>query len=58
VGIGFVKCYIDDIIFLNLTLGDHMHHLQEVFIRFKEHNFTLHLGNVSLFIFKWNTWVT
>jgi hypothetical protein len=34
-GIGFAKCYIDDIIVSNLTLGDHMHHLREVFEKFK-----------------------
>jgi len=27
VGLGFAKCYIDDIIIFSLTLGDHMHHL-------------------------------
>ncbi len=26
-GFGFAKCYIDDIIVFNLTLGDHIHHL-------------------------------
>ncbi len=36
---GFINCYIDDIIIFSLTLGDHMHHLQEVFGRLKEHNF-------------------
>ncbi len=36
-GLGFAKCYIDDIIVFSLTLGHHMHHLQDVFGRFKEH---------------------
>jgi len=31
---GFAKFDIDDIIILNLTLGDHIHHLQKVFKRF------------------------
>jgi hypothetical protein len=31
----FFKCYIDDIIVFNLTPEDHMHHLGEVFGRFK-----------------------
>jgi hypothetical protein len=26
-GLGFAKCYIDDIIVFSLTPGDHMHHL-------------------------------
>jgi len=26
-GLGFAKCYIDDIIVFSLTLGDNMHHL-------------------------------
>ncbi len=37
VGLGFTKFYIDD-----LTLRDHMHHLQEVFGRFKEDNLKFH----------------
>jgi hypothetical protein len=49
VGFGFVKCYIDDIIILNLILGDHMQHLQEVFGRLKEHNLKLHLGKCWIF---------
>jgi hypothetical protein len=28
----------------NVTLGNHMHHLQEMFERFKEHNPKFHLG--------------
>jgi len=27
VGLGFAKCYIDDIIIFNLTLGNNIHHL-------------------------------
>jgi hypothetical protein len=45
-GLGFAKCYINDIIVFNLTPGNHMHHLQEMFGRFKEHNFKLHLGKL------------
>jgi hypothetical protein len=41
-GLGFAKCYIDDIIIFNLTLGDHMHHWRKVFGRLKEHIFKLH----------------
>jgi hypothetical protein len=41
-GLGFAKCYIHDIIIFNLTLGNHMQHLQEVFARFMEHNLKLH----------------
>ncbi len=44
-GFGFPKCYIDD----NLTLGDHLHHLQEVFRRLKEHNLKHHLSNCQFF---------
>jgi hypothetical protein len=33
VNFSFAKCYIDDIIVLDLTLGHHLHHLQEVFGR-------------------------
>jgi hypothetical protein len=40
--LGFTKCYIDDIIIFSLTLGDCMHHLQEVFGRLKEHNLKFH----------------
>ncbi len=41
-GFGFAKCYIDDIIILNLTPRDHMHHLREGFGRLNEHNLKLH----------------
>jgi hypothetical protein len=44
VGLGFAKCYIDDIIIFNLTLKDHKHHLQEIFGIFKGHNLKFHLG--------------
>jgi hypothetical protein len=27
VGLGFAKCYIDDIIIFSLTLGNNIHHL-------------------------------
>jgi hypothetical protein len=49
VGLGFTKCYTDDIIVFNLTIEDHMHHLQEVFGRLKEHNLKFHLGKCSFF---------
>jgi hypothetical protein len=45
----FAKCYIDDIIVFSLTLEDNMHHLQEVFIRFKDHNLKFHLGKCHVF---------
>jgi methanogenic corrinoid protein MtbC1 len=48
-GFGFAKCYIDDIIVFSLTLTDHMHHLQDVFGRLKEHNLKLHLGKCQVF---------
>ncbi len=48
-GLGFAKCYIDDIIVFNLTLGDHMHHLREVFGKFKEHNLKFHPGKCQFF---------
>jgi hypothetical protein len=48
-GLGFAKCYIDDIITFNLTSEDHKHHLQEVFGRFKDHNLKLHLGKCWFF---------
>jgi hypothetical protein len=31
VGLGFAKCYTNDIIIFNLILGVHMYHLQKVF---------------------------
>ncbi len=34
--LGFVKCYIVDIIVFSLTSKDHKHHLQEVFGRVKD----------------------
>jgi hypothetical protein len=44
VGLGFAKCYIDDIIVFNPTSMDHMHFLHEVFRKHKDHNLKLHLG--------------
>jgi hypothetical protein len=41
-GLGFTKCYIDDIIIFNSTSEDQMHHLQEVFGKLKNHNFMCH----------------
>ncbi len=49
VGLGFAKCYIDDIIIFNLTLKDHKHHLQEIFGIFKGHNLKFHLGKCWFF---------
>ncbi len=49
VGLGFAKCHIDDIIIFSLISRDHMHHLQEVFGRFKEHNLKLQLGKCQFF---------
>jgi len=31
VGLGFAKCYTNDIIIFSLILGVHMYHLQKVF---------------------------
>ncbi len=42
VGLDFAKCYIIDIIVFSLTLGNHLHHLQELFEKLKEHNLKLH----------------
>jgi hypothetical protein len=47
--LGFTKCYIDDIIVFSLTLGDHMHHLREVFGKLKEHDLNIHLGKCWFF---------
>ncbi len=47
--LGFAKCYIDDIIVFNLTPRDYMHHLWEVFGRFKEHNLKLHPSKCQFF---------
>jgi hypothetical protein len=48
-GLGFAKCYIDDIIVFNLHPRNHMHHLQEVFKIFKEHNLKLHPSKCRFF---------
>jgi hypothetical protein len=49
-GIGFAKCYIDDIIVFSLIPRDHiLHDMYEVFERFKEHNLKLHLGKCRFF---------
>ncbi len=48
-GFSFVKCYINDIGIFSLTLGYHMHHLQKVFGRLKEHNFKLHPSKCQFF---------
>jgi len=44
VGLGFAKCYIDDIIVFSPTIKDHEHHLQEVLRRLKDHNLKFHLS--------------
>ncbi len=49
VGLGFAKCYIDDIIVLSSTSKDHKHHLHEVFKRLKDHNFKLHPKKCQFF---------
>jgi hypothetical protein len=46
---GFAKCYIDDIIFFNMTPRNYMHHLREVFRRFKEHNLKFHPSKWQFF---------
>jgi len=38
----FAKCYIDGIIIFSSTSKYHMHHLQEVFGRLKDHNLKFH----------------
>ncbi len=48
-GLGFAKCYVDDIIIFSLTSKDHRHQLQEVFGRLKDHNLKLHLGKCHFF---------
>jgi hypothetical protein len=48
-GLGFAKCHIDDIIIFSLISKDHMHHLQEVFGRIKEHNLKFHLSKCQFF---------
>jgi hypothetical protein len=49
ISLGFVKHYIDDIIIFSLTWRDHIHPLEEVFRRFKEHNFKLHPNKYHFF---------
>ncbi len=48
-GLGFTKCYIDDIIIFNSTSEDQMHHLQEVFGKLKNHNFMCHPNKCQFF---------
>jgi len=48
-GFGFAKCYIDDIIVFNLTIRNHMQHLQHLFRIFKKHNLKLHLSKCWFF---------
>jgi putative transposase len=48
-GLNFTKCYINDIIVFSLTPRDHMHHLQEVFGKLKEHYLTFHLDKCWFF---------
>jgi len=49
VGLGFAKCYINDIIIFNLTSKDRKHHPQEVFERLKNHNLKFHPGKCRFF---------
>jgi hypothetical protein len=45
VGIGFAKCYIDDIIVFSLIPRDHiLQDMYEVFERLKKHNLKLQIG--------------
>ena len=46
----FATAYLDDILIYSETLQDHMHHLQEVFDRLREHGLKLNLRNVHF----WN----
>jgi hypothetical protein len=48
-GLGFAKCYIDDIIVFSSTSEDHKHHLQEIFGRLKDHNLKLHPSKCRFF---------
>jgi len=47
--LSFAKFHIDDIIHFSLTLGDDMHHLQEMFKRLQDHNLKFHLGKCQFF---------
>jgi hypothetical protein len=47
--LGFAKCYIDDISVLNIIPRNHMHHLQEVFGRLKEHNLKFYQSKCMFF---------
>jgi hypothetical protein len=49
VGLGFAMCYIDDIIVYSSTSEYHMHNLQEVFGRLKDHNLKLHPSKCRFF---------
>jgi hypothetical protein len=54
---GFTKCYVDNIIFSNLTLKDHTHHLQEVLGRLKTITLNFIHASVVFSALRWNTWV-
>ena len=45
----FAIAYLDDIVIYSETLEDHMHHLQEVFDRLREHGLKLKLKKCSFF---------
>jgi hypothetical protein len=47
--LGFTKCYIFNIITLNLIPQDYMQHLQKVFDHFKEHKLKLHFCKCQFF---------
>jgi hypothetical protein len=57
-GLGFAKCYIVDIIVLNMTPRNHMHHLEEVPGRLEKITLSFIKASADSFIFKWSTWVT
>jgi hypothetical protein len=54
-GLGFAKCYIDDIIIFSLTPRDCMHHLQKVFEDLKNITLSFIQASASFFILKWST---
>jgi hypothetical protein len=43
------------IIIFNLIIENHVHHLQEMFRKFKEHNIKLHFNKFNSFTLGWNT---
>lgn len=44
IGLDCAKCYIDNIIVFSSTMGQHGHHLQDMFENLGAHGLKLHLG--------------